>query len=403
MRKVFKMKKPLKVLASLSVAATLFVSLSQGTAYASEPIGTVEVQANNLYLRSNDNFNSNIVRVLHKGETYKVYSKHNGMYNLGENQWTSANGQYVSYSSSGENATSSQAVSENTSGKVTVKVGSLYTRADASFSASTVRVAHQGDTFTVYEKKNGLYRIGANEWISASSTYVSLEGTAPTTTTTSVASTTSQQATGKVKVLVASLNIRVAPSFNAKVVGTVEKGDIITVFEKKNGLYRIGDNKWISAGTSFVTTNLSTSTTPTTSAVTTTPTTSSSTSNASAQQIINYGKKFMGLPYVWGSSSPSYGGFDCSGFIYYVYKNNGYNIYRSNVEGYWNMVQRLQSPSVGDLVFFKNTYRVGPSHIGIYLGNGKFLNASSSHGISIADMNSSYWKQHFLGYGKFVR
>ncbi|RKQ35912.1 peptidoglycan endopeptidase [Oceanobacillus halophilus] len=109
--------------------------------------------------------------------------------------------------------------------------------------------------------------------------------------------------------------------------------------------------------------------------------------------IIAEGKKYMGVPYVWGGTSPS--GFDCSGFLNYVFSKNGISIPRT-VETIWKAGKTVSSPSKGDLVFFE-TYKTGPSHAGIYLGNKQFLHASSSKGVTISSMDNSYWSARYLG------
>ncbi|PEZ89075.1 N-acetylmuramoyl-L-alanine amidase [Bacillus cereus] len=111
--------------------------------------------------------------------------------------------------------------------------------------------------------------------------------------------------------------------------------------------------------------------------------------------VIGKAKKYLGMPYVWASASPSNGGFDCSGFISYIF-----GVGRQDVNGYWNSVSKVSSPQPGDLVFFQNTYKNGPSHIGIYVGNGQMIHASDK-GIAYGDINSSYNQKHFLGYGRF--
>lgn len=111
--------------------------------------------------------------------------------------------------------------------------------------------------------------------------------------------------------------------------------------------------------------------------------------------VIGKAKQYLGKPYVWGSASPSNGGFDCSGFISYIF-----GVGRQDVNGYWNSVSKVSSPQPGDLVFFQGTYKAGPSHIGIYVGNGQMIHASDK-GIAYGDINSSYNKKHFLGYGRF--
>ncbi|MBY7129425.1 C40 family peptidase [Bacillus sp. 8YEL33] len=116
---------------------------------------------------------------------------------------------------------------------------------------------------------------------------------------------------------------------------------------------------------------------------------------SNAGGVIGKAQQYLGMPYVWGSASPSKGGFDCSGFISYIF-----GIGRQDVNGYWNSVSKVSSPQPGDLVFFQGTYKAGPSHIGIYVGNGQMIHASDK-GIAYGDINSSYNKKHFLGYGRF--
>lgn len=115
---------------------------------------------------------------------------------------------------------------------------------------------------------------------------------------------------------------------------------------------------------------------------------------APAPGVIGKAQQYLGMPYVWGSASPSNGGFDCSGFISYIY-----GVGRQDVAGYWNSVSKVSSPQPGDLVFFQGTYKPGPSHIGIYVGNGQMIHAGDK-GIAYASLSSSYNQKHFLGYGR---
>lgn len=123
---------------------------------------------------------------------------------------------------------------------------------------------------------------------------------------------------------------------------------------------------------------------------------------SSPAELVAYAKKFIGTPYVFGANGPS--SFDCSGFISYVFKNNGYDISRLSVEGYWNLdtLKKISSPVAGDLIFFQNTYKTGPSHMGIMINSTQFIHASSSQGVTISNVSDSYWKEHFLGYGRFA-
>lgn len=112
--------------------------------------------------------------------------------------------------------------------------------------------------------------------------------------------------------------------------------------------------------------------------------------------LITEGKKYIGTPYVWGGSTPS--GFDCSGFLNYVYSKVGVSIPRT-VETIWGATTSVTTPQPGDIVFY-NTSNAGPSHAGIYIGDNKFLHAGSSTGVTITDMNNPYWKARYLGVKK---
>ena len=109
-------------------------------------------------------------------------------------------------------------------------------------------------------------------------------------------------------------------------------------------------------------------------------------------------QKYIGYPYVWGSSSPSTS-FDCSGYVSWVINHSGWNVGRLGAQGLYNICTPTSSPKPGDLVFFKGTYDTpGVSHCGIYVGDNTMLHCGDP--IGYANLNTSYWQSHFYAYGR---
>ncbi len=122
--------------------------------------------------------------------------------------------------------------------------------------------------------------------------------------------------------------------------------------------------------------------------------------SSQGKQIVSTAKSFMGVPYVFGGTTP--GGFDCSGLLQYVFKMHGLTIPRLADEQYnLGKSAKIHQLVAGDLVFF-TTYTDGVSHCGIYVGDGKFLHASSSRGVIIDSLDNEYWRTRFVGARKVV-
>lgn len=116
--------------------------------------------------------------------------------------------------------------------------------------------------------------------------------------------------------------------------------------------------------------------------------------------LIKTTKKYIGTRYVFGGTTPK--GFDCSGFVQYVFKQNGFSLPRTADEQY-KLGQRIKKRAElepGDLVFF-STYEKGASHCGVYLGKNQFIHVSSSKGVRIDSLDDSYWKPRWYG-GKHI-
>lgn len=263
---------------------------------------------------------------------------------------------------------------------IAVTAGLLLTTYNANASAheSTYKV-QAGDTIWKIANANGVTIAELRDWNHLSSDYIYVNQT---------------------------LNL-VAPQTKTHITGntyTVKAGDTTSEIAKLTGVsvYHLSkQNKLRSniiyvgqvlkiASNPAVTASLPVSNVVTTKSISTTV----QTSNAiKVDELIREAKKHIGTPYVWGGITPA--GFDCSGYLNYVFAKVNVTLPRT-VASIWHETTKVASPKEGDIVFFE-TYTSGPSHAGIYLGNNKFIHASSSSGIMISDLTSTYWKSRYLG------
>ena len=111
-------------------------------------------------------------------------------------------------------------------------------------------------------------------------------------------------------------------------------------------------------------------------------------------RIVSEAMKYLGVPYAWGGNTPI--GFDCSGYVQYVLQQCGITIPRTT-ELQVQVGNYISKASLrpGDLVFLQNTYRTGVSHVGIYIGNNQMIHASSSKGVTISNLTSNYYVEHY--------
>lgn len=131
---------------------------------------------------------------------------------------------------------------------------------------------------------------------------------------------------------------------------------------------------------------------PTTLATTTAPVVTVP-SVSKAQAVIDEAKKYIGVSYLWGGSTPA--GFDCSGLVNYVFNKVGVSVPRT-VATLWVAEKPVSAPNPGDLVFFDINQTGTATHVGIYTGDNKFIHAGST-GVTISDMTLTYWKTRYMG------
>ncbi len=119
--------------------------------------------------------------------------------------------------------------------------------------------------------------------------------------------------------------------------------------------------------------------------------------------MLNEAEKYLGMPYVWGGSSPSTS-FDCSGFVSWVINHSGWDVGRLGAKALCNLCTPVSPANArpGDLVFFINTYDApdpnAPTHCGIYVGGNMMIHCGNP--ISYANLTSNYWQNHFFCYGR---
>jgi peptidoglycan endopeptidase LytE len=113
----------------------------------------------------------------------------------------------------------------------------------------------------------------------------------------------------------------------------------------------------------------------------------------SSPNVADIAKSYVGAPYAWGGTTP--GGFDCSGFVQYVFGQKGIQLPRTAADMY-KLGTPVSSLQPGDLVFY-STYGPGATHVGIYIGDNQFISSTSSSGVKIVPMNNPYWGPRYIG------
>lgn len=367
---------------SVALAASPFIV---GSVHASgNSVGSVD--ATYLNVRTGPSMNDSIIGGLQNQSKVTILGESGNWYKIQyNNQEAYVSKDFVTLSSS------KSKIANKGTYKVTADV--LRVRSDASTSSSIVGLLSNGDEVTAESENNGWCKITYNN----QTAYVSKDFLTPSSTDNS--SSNSVQSTSTLYVNADRLNFRTGPGTNYSIIDVLSNGDKIEVTGQSGNWYKVhynGSDGYVSKD--YVSTSQNSSTSQNESNSTTS---SDSTSQASSifnnmPALLSYAKSLEGVPYEFGGTTPN--GFDCSGFIYYVYNKYGYSISRQSANSYWNSFTRTSNPLPGDLVYFQGTYNTnGASHIGIYLGNGSFISAASN-GVSVSSLSNSYWSSHFLGY-----
>jgi len=251
-------------------------------------------------------------------------------------------------------------------------------RSGPNTSSSILGVYNTGTAMTITGSSGNWYAVNYN----GQNGYVCKDYM--TTSNPGGGSTPSQSQEGYVKGN--GVRLRSGPGTGYSILGNYNNGTPLTITGTSGDWTAVtinGLKGYMSSA--YVTTTKPTVTSANPNSTTTTPSTSTG-----GQQIVDTAKQYLGYPYVYGGMSPA--GFDCSGFVGYVYKLCGYSLKRVASDIYYNNGTSVSKDSLqpGDLVFF-TTYEPGASHVGIYAGNNQFWNATSSRGIMLSNLTDSYW------------
>lgn len=187
---------------------------------------------------------------------------------------------------------------------------------------------------------------------------------------------------GKVDADGSTLNMRAGASTSFDSLCSIPSGTVLELEGVYEGWYKVT----YAGNTGYVSSDYIT--------ITTEPTTASS--SALGEQIVALAKQYLGTPYVLGGNGPS--SFDCSGFTKYIYAQFGYTLNRTATDQLQNGVSVSRSElQPGDLVFFKYNTSKPVSHVGIYIGNGEFIHASTNrYVVQIDQMNSGHYDNVYV-------
>ena len=267
----------------------------------------------------------------------------------------------------------------------TVNADALRLRQSASTDSTILATASKGDSVIILEN-------AGNNWYKVD--YKSVQGYMSGEYLTVATTADAAIGYGKVSAGGSTLNMRSGAGTSYGVVSSLPDGTIVEIVGINNGWYKIqygGKTGYVSSDY-MVTVKDSVGSRSTAEAAS---------SSAIGDQIVAYAKPFLGVPYVYGGNGPNC--FDCSGFTKYVYAHFGVTLNRTATDQLANGTSVSKSQlQPGDLVFFRANTTKPVSHVGIYIGNGQFIHASTNtYSVQIDRLDTGYYAGVYV-YGRHI-
>ena len=267
-------------------------------------------------------------------------------------------------------------------GAGTVNTDALRLREEANSSSTILATASKGDVVVILEEEsNGWYKVD----------YKSVEGymSADYLDVSTKADVTIGY--GLVETDGSPLNVRSGPGTDYDKVTSLNDGAVVTIVGIDNGWYKVKTN---GGSVGYVSSDYMV--TCKDSAGSRGDGTVVAASSSLGQQVVDYAAQFLGTPYVYGGNGPN--SFDCSGFTSYVYRHFGYTLNRTATGQLSNGVSVSKSElQPGDPVFFKSGGSKPVSHVGIYVGGGQFIHASTNtYEVRYDNLTSGYYNNVYV-------
>ena len=271
------------------------------------------------------------------------------------------------------------------SGVGTVNTDALRLRSEANTTSTILGTASLGDTVVILEDAgNGWYKVDCN----------TVEGYMSGEYLTVTAQADVTIGYGLVQTGGSTLNVRSGPGTTYSVVASLSNNAVVSIVGIDNGWYKIttsgGSTGYVSSEYMVTCKDSAGCRGDGTTSVAVAST------GSLGQQVVDYALSFLGTPYVYGGNGPY--SFDCSGFTNYVYRHFGYILNRGASSQLSNGVAVSKSElQPGDLVFFRYNTSYPASHVGIYIGNGQFVHASTNqYMVQISQLTSGHYANVYL-------